>query len=63
MSDIRQTDNDKSEEMVDQNLEKLNSLSLKEENEVSKDKCTPTLDYLQVPTINEDILRLIPFSS
>jgi hypothetical protein len=59
MSGIRQTDDDKSGTNYDQNLEKLNGLNLQEENEVSEqDKCTPTLDYLQVPTINGDILWL-----
>jgi len=57
MNDIRQTNDDESAKNYDQNLEKLNNLNLREENEVSEqDKCTPTLDYLQVPTINGDIL-------
>lgn len=59
MSGIRLSDDDKSRTNYDQNLEKLNGLNLQEENEVSEqDKCTPTLDYLQVPTINGDILWL-----
>lgn len=59
MSGIRLSDDDKSGTNYDQNLEKLNGLNLQEENEVSEqDKCTPTLDYLQVPTINGYILWL-----
>jgi len=59
MSDTQQTDDEKSSKNYDQNLEKLNDLNMREENEVSEqDKCTPTLDYLQVPTINGDILWL-----
>jgi len=59
MNDTQHTDDDKSAKNYDQNLEKLNDLNLREENEVSEqDKCTPTLDYLQVPTINGDILWL-----
>lgn len=50
---------DKSEENYEQNLEKLNSLNLQKENGISEqNKCTPTIDYLQVPTINGDILWL-----
>lgn len=59
MNDIRQINDDGSAKNYDQNLAKLNDLNLREENEVSEqDKCTPTLDYLQVPTINGDILWL-----
>jgi len=54
MSDTRQTDDYKSSKNYDHNLEKLNDLNLHEENEVSEqDKCTPTLDYLQVPTYHK----------
>lgn len=59
MSGTRLSDDDKSVTNYDQNLEKLNGLNLQEGNEISEqDKCTPTLDYLQVPTINGDILWL-----
>lgn len=59
MNDTRQTDDNKSDTNYDQNLEKLNDLDLREETEVSEQaKCTPTLDYLQVPTIKGDILWL-----
>jgi len=57
MNDTQQTDDDKSDKSYDQNLEELNDLNLGGENEASEqEKCTPTLDYLQVPTINGDIL-------
>jgi len=54
MSDTLQTDDDKFSKNYDLNLEKLNDLNLGEKNEVSElDKCTPTLDYLQVPTFHK----------
>jgi len=66
MSDAQQTDEDKkSEENDDHGAEQLKLLTLNEENSVSEqNKCTPTLDYLEVPTINGnvDITLCVTFS-
>lgn len=56
MNGTRQAEEGKSEKNDDDNAEKLKRLTLNEENKASsKDKCTPTLDYLQVFTINGNI--------
>lgn len=57
MSDARQTDDHKkSEENDDHGAEQLKRLTLNEENGVSEqNQCTPTLDYLEVPTINGNV--------
>lgn len=50
MSETSQTDEDKPESNDNGNDEQLKRLTLNEENEVSEhSKCTPTLDYMQVP--------------
>lgn len=50
MSETQQTDEEKSKTNGNINVEQLKHLTLNEENEVTKhNKCTPTLDYLQVP--------------
>lgn len=50
MSETKKTDQDKSETNDNNNLDQLKSLTLNQENEILEPKkCTPTLDYLQVP--------------
>lgn len=57
MSKIRQTDEDKSEKNDDCDTEQLKRLTLNEKNEISEEcKFTPTLDYLQVGTINGNVI-------
>lgn len=50
MSETQQTEDDNSEKNSDQNAKQLEHLTLNENNKVlEQSKCTPTLDYLQVP--------------